>query len=508
VPARILLPLLFVLGVCAAVRAGVLMSAVARLDADEAVTGIMARRILEGDLFLYYAGQHYMGAGEQYLQAVSLALLPDSALTLRLPQLLLSVVTCGLVYVVGARVLRSHWLGLLAAGLYAVGPYFTVFFGVRAAGAVAFGTLVGLAGIWFASAFGERHGRDPWLAGGFGLACGLGFWLAWSSALLLLPAAVWIAGSARGRLLQLYPAAAAGFAVGALPVWVFATRYGYVPSPLEVPNPPTTIIERADTLVSAVLPMFVGLKLPNASPLADWFPANLLFAAVVAVFAVAVYRRRSGLAAALTLKQQGRRPIDLVLVAFLLLPLVWLASEFAWYTGEPRHLMPLSPLLAIGVAGCAGAGRRHARTVGAILLLTTAGLTALALHQVSGAGGGGAVIAGERIHTGCLARVVGALEGDRVSGVYADYWVAYPLQFVADERLSVAPFSSSRFGDLTAAVERDPNPAYVAPVGGQARVLAAKLENAGTHFERRNVCSYTVFTRMQPVIRPQALGVA
>src|SRR5690606_40587795 len=64
----------------------ILLSPIARLDADEAVTGIMAQRILDGDLPVFYAGQNYLGTIEQYLQAVVLAVAPDTAASLRAVQ--------------------------------------------------------------------------------------------------------------------------------------------------------------------------------------------------------------------------------------------------------------------------------------------------------------------------------------------------------------------------------------------------------------------------------------
>ena len=497
--------LLLVLIVCVGLRLRVLTSSIARLDSDEAVTGIMARRILDGDFFLYYAGQHYMGAAEQYLQAISLAVLPDSPFTLRLPQLLLSVATCGLVYVVGARLLRSHWLALLAAALYAVGPYFTVLFGVKAAGALAFGTLVGLAGIWVALALGENRRTDPWLAAAFGLALGLGFWAHWGSVLLLLPASIWIAGSARGRWLTLLPPACAGFGVGALPVWIFTVKNGFLPSPLEIQNPPSTLFERAEVLVSAVLPMFVGLKLHNAGPLAEWVPSGLLFALLVVGFGVAIYVRRRGVFATLRLAQGDRQPIDLLLVAFLVLPFLWIMSEFAWYGGEPRYVMPLAPLLSIGLAGLAGAASRYAILCGLALLLLVGGATTIALDHVRDSGGGGIVTADGRIYTECMNDVVETLKAEQVRSVYADYWVAYTLQFFAGDDLAVAPTYVSRFDDLTATVERDPSPAYVVAQGGAQR-LAAKLKAADARFIRRDACSLAIFAHLVPVVRPSAIG--
>ena len=59
------------------------------LNGDEAVTGIMVRRILAGtDNCIYFAGQPYNGSLEQYLQAGMYAIfpIPRNPFTLRLPE--------------------------------------------------------------------------------------------------------------------------------------------------------------------------------------------------------------------------------------------------------------------------------------------------------------------------------------------------------------------------------------------------------------------------------------
>ena len=132
---RLPLPALALAGVlllCAGVRFSILASKIARLDSDEAVTGLMARRILAGDdLYIYYAGQQYMGAPEQYLQAAVLAILPDTPFTLRIPEVVLSVATCFFVYLAGLRCFNSQPRALFAATLYASGPYFNLMFGSK-----------------------------------------------------------------------------------------------------------------------------------------------------------------------------------------------------------------------------------------------------------------------------------------------------------------------------------------------------------------------------------------
>ena len=86
---RSLVPALVALAVLvtAAARLAYLLSPVMQFNADEATTGIMVRRILDGHGYVFYAGQDYGGTLEQYLEAAVYAVfrLPPNELTLRLP---------------------------------------------------------------------------------------------------------------------------------------------------------------------------------------------------------------------------------------------------------------------------------------------------------------------------------------------------------------------------------------------------------------------------------------
>src|SRR2546430_7661129 len=82
-----------------AVRLAYLTSDRVNFNGDEAVTGIMVRRILHGKLYWFYPGQNYGGTLEGYLQALSYLVLrlPQNAVTLRLTQVALSMGTTALI---------------------------------------------------------------------------------------------------------------------------------------------------------------------------------------------------------------------------------------------------------------------------------------------------------------------------------------------------------------------------------------------------------------------------
>jgi hypothetical protein len=99
------------------------------------------------------------------------------------------------------------------------------------------------------------------------------------------------------------------------------------------------------------------------------------------------------------------------------------------------------------------------------------------------------------------------LAREGVRGVYADYWLAYPLQYLSGGRLVVAPLAYDRFPDGSARVAADPAAAFAAPVGPPADALQAALERRGSTFRRRDVGSVALFTGVSPRQTPASLGI-
>jgi hypothetical protein len=284
----------------AAVRIWVLSTHAGWLNADDAVTGLMARRIGHGELFTWFAGQDYMGAIEQYFQALTLLALPDSSFTLSIAPIALAAATGWLVFDVGRRCLRTTWQAAVAGVLYAVGPFFSLLWSTLSNGSYVTSELLAILGLALALRV-ERPGRHTRLmALAFGFVCGLALWANPQAAYLLLPAAIWFAGSVRGDLWRHLLPGAGGFVCGALPVIVWLARYGERPGVLGFNRPlqpASTASYRIDGLLQPVSAEFLGLKsAPGGQPLAHWFPASLVVAALIGALG-------AGLALAIVLGQ-------------------------------------------------------------------------------------------------------------------------------------------------------------------------------------------------------------
>ncbi len=499
-PAGPVLLLIAAVAIVLATRLIILTTNLGRFDGDEGVTGVMAQRILDGHFPIYFGVQSYMGALEQYLQAGALALLPDTYFTLRLVQVALVVVITILVYLLGTKVTDSRWGGGLAAVLYAVGPYYSAWKGVRSHGAYDAAIIFGLIAVLLALRLRRDNPRAAWIAAGIGLAAGLAIWQSYLSAFILIPGALWALGSARGSLRKLLPPAVGGFLIGVLPIIIFRIQNGLNPPSGTGTPPPTGFSDRVANLLSPVTGQFLG---PGWAPaeVARWFPAALFVMGAFALFGAALWTRRRGLWDLLTLRTASRSPVDIVLVGFALTPFLYGLSSYTWYTGEPRYLFSLYPFLAVGLAAAVFALTGWARLIAAVAM-TAASATLLALTMtVNISVAGPQLIAEGPVLPENLPAVADALEERGVKSVYADYWVSYPLQFVGNDRIRVTPYTNSHFPEIDRQTKGDPSPGIVAITGAGSDAVRAELTASGREFRQADVDGYTIFWDVNPARR-------
>lgn len=486
-----------------ALRVAFLSSTLLRLEGDEAVTGIMAQRILEGHHLAFFPGQGYMGSGEQYLQALVLWVLPDTPFTLRLVQLALGVVAGAGVYLLARQCLGSHLHALLATALFAAGPFYGVFWSVKSRLELS-GMLAGLAGLLLALSIRADDDRLRAKLFGLGLAVGVGFWANWQSAYLLLPAAWWVLGTLGRRAVRHVPVTLAGFLLGAAPSLLHALLSGSIEASGR--HPPSSLVERGKGLFRVTLPLFVGAN-DGAGPLPAWLTPARLTAAILGLLAVALFRHRHGLVDLVRLRSGRRQPLDLLLLAVLVAPALYVSSGAA-ASPSPAYLFPhyaVFPVLlaALLPAPTTPARRRVAPAMAAgMILLLLAQTATVARKQLKDGGGGGAFPTGERILTERLPPVIDFLVAAGTRSVFADYWLANPMQFLAGDRLVVTASAPYRFVSIAKEANCDPSPALIVPTGAAADALRAAITAAGSTARETHLEGLALFTGIEPGLRP------
>lgn len=477
-----LVTLLVVLGL--GLRAYVLASPLGSLDGDEAVSGLMARHVLDGELDRFFWGQVYGGTLEQLLTAGAFLLTGGSSvLVLKLVPVLLSAACAVVVWRIGLRLLGPEQ-ARLAGALMWVWPATFVWWSTKSRGFFWLGLLLGLLVLLLTLRVASGGSRRDWLL--LGLCAGLGWWETAQTVFFLAPALLWLCLRARRTLLRGLPFAAAGAVVGALP-WLQYNVVHPLASIRTLPPAPGgegTYGERLEAFFVRGLPMALGLKVPYTDV---WVVAETV--CIVLLVAAAVY--------AGGLLSQRPRHVELLLLIVVLLPFLYAAGPGARDVREGRYLLPLLPVAALLLVAWTRAGWQRLGLAAVLVGITVAALPAMELSVQPRE-------SSRRLPVD-MAGLVAAADGLGVRHAYADYWIAYRLTFESRERVVAVPFFVDRHPEYRAEVDAAPNPAWVYVLGSNdARSFELATQAAGVGVVRTDAGGYVIYQPQSP-LRPGQL---
>ncbi len=516
------LALLAILLVAALLRAWLIAGERVSFDSDEAVVGLMARHINQGQpVPTFYYGQAYMGSLDALLVAGGFAIGGESVTTMRAVQIALALLALLAAYALARAVAGSRRVALLALLLLAMPTPLGALYGTATLGGynelTSLGSLV-LLWSWQIAV----DGRDaPWRWAALGLAAGIGWWL--NAAIIISIAVAGLVGlrTLPRRPWRGYALCAAAFLLGSAPWWLYNLGhswasldfllggFGHVPG-----AEPVSQGEALVALIGLGLPALYGLRLPWEAGLA------LGAGALVAVIYVALVT--DSLAGGLArLRRVGtiehgpaRRWVWTVFGVFAV---VFLVSPFSDATG--RYLLPLWVPAAIGVALGVDRLRRAGRMVAAGVLV------ALLAAQA------GTVIRAAQTETGLTPQLVEALRvparydgplldflaAEGYAHGYAAYWTSFRLIFRSGETLildTALPYDEQGYRPVT-----DRYPPYRDQVESAARAMwitqnfpaldariAAELGAAGVSYRTRDFGPYRVYYDFSRRVSPRDFG--
>lgn len=387
-------------------------SALGAPDSDEAIVGLMVRHAIHGELTTFYWGQNY-GGTQEVLLAVPLFLIGGSGLlALRLIPMCLSAVTALLIWRIGRRTIGNREAAV-AAGLFWVWLPFDFVWLTREYDFYASDVLYCALIMLLALRVVERPDRIR--VGLFGLVLGLAFWQTAQIIPVALPVVAWTIWKRPSALRQIWLALPLA-ALGALPWIVWNAGHGW--ASVMARSSATQYAHSLRLFVSPLLPMSLGLRAPfSAQALIAPPLMYVAYAGLVLLFVYGWSRSRAGSSSILFF----------VAACF---PLVWaLSRRVSSQTSDPMYLVVLSPVLALLLAGLA---RSYVRALAVIALAGV--VCVVTLHRMD------ARLSEPGQHWpptvprdfGPLISTLGRLGLDRV---YADYWIAYRLDFDSRERI-------------------------------------------------------------------------
>ncbi len=391
------------------------------LDGDEAVWGLMARHVADGELTAFMWGQAYGGTLETVLAAPLLAAFPGSIVALRVVPIALTAVAAVLVWRVGRRTVGEP--AATAAGvLFWLWPAYAIWKSSRSHGFYGSGLVLALLVLLLVLRLYDRPTRRDAVL--LGLVVGVGLWQTAQLLPIALVAALWLIWR-RPATLRLAPLAVACAFAGFLPWVVSNVRHDWWS--FSFPPGAGTFASRLRGTVNGALPMAFGLRVPF----------DLAWVGGVAIGGVAMLALYAGLA--IIAVRTRKTPVSLLVVVAVVFPLIAATSTFTWIVDEPRYLYILSPVLVLLVAVVLTSWQRAAAAVAVAVALTVFGLVQMGDSPQFQARADGMFVPAD---FGPLEDELDRLGVDRV---FADYWVAYRLGFSTDERIIGAESPQERY---------------------------------------------------------------
>jgi 4-amino-4-deoxy-L-arabinose transferase-like glycosyltransferase len=479
------------------------------LDGDEAAEGIAAINILHGQLPIVESGGHYLGAVESYVMAPFIAIFGPTTFAIRFA---LSVVGAAYVltmYALGRHLFTRQSAALTMAAIAALFPFFEVAYGVRGrtygilALSVALCLLLAIRVAW-----STRRRWYEWAL--FGLAAGLGLWnhslLAMTLAIcaLMLGLHLWRAGIGAADLRGI-GIALIGAAIGFGP-WLgynVVTHLGSLAS-LQQASQHLPIRHAVRDVVGIAIPIFLG-----AEGIGDCgrstVPWQLADVALLAMIAATIWLRRRSVLALIQLRWTRLAPIDFVL---LVLPLSLLSVTVGPFNGascEPRYLMPAAiPMVAI--VALATVTRWRARSLAIAGTAAWIGMTAVtASSALADVGVFPFFDYPTRVD---FTRAIAGLEQERSGPMWANYWLARPLQYLSAERLPVGEYGGyAGFPSLQAVPRTAPRPSWVFVQTDPERLtFESACAARGITYDRVSLNGLILYDHLTGRITPEDLG--
>lgn len=500
--------LLMLICLGAALRLDLLVANRFVIDSDEAIVGLMAKHIAEGEAFpTFYYGQHYMGSLEAICVAVLFWVFGASTIALKLVPFCFSLILILVVYELAYQV-ANKLTARISALLCAIPPSALVIWSSMSRGGFIEIVVIGALSLLLLQNWLTANKISLKLVAATGFVLGVGWWVNNQILYFMLPVAVIMLGRIlwlyqtplSGRLLILSKVAVIGllsWLVGGAPYWIYNIKNDWASLGMFKPAEFSDIPDYFQGFYDIALPILLGGSRFWQGH--DIYPGSktiisLIYSLLLAVF---LFLRRKQLASLLLLRVDTKSCLEVFFILLLSCIAIFVSSSFGWLSQAPRYLLPMYVGIFIISGFTLASIFQRSRIVGAILL------SLILLSNLASSYWGGRTVPGEPIvfrgdrvskdHS----EIIKWLKDNKVSWVRTNYWIGYRLAFETNEEVkflvSQEP-NQTRIEDWpkqAAALEIDEMPLVMVP--SQARFIREALKILHFKFEEEVLSGYHVF---------------
>lgn len=494
-------------------------------NGDEAVVGLMARHINQGEWPVFFYGQAYMGSLDAFLVAGAFRLFGEQVFAIRLVQMVLYLGFLGSLWTL-VHNLTADWVAAAWAILLGVVPplvvdvYTTASLGGYGE-SLLLGNLILILGVDIL--FRGEEGKT-WKWAALGLAGGVAFWVLGIAGLYLLPIGLLGLFQFRKRLIPHYGVALLGFLLGATP-WL-AYNFSHGGAALQALGKfrglSVSFFERLVSLLVYNLPLYINFRAPWSLDL-GYFPYWLVLMSVVVYLGLLLSLFPSVLDRMKTLPWGWRTfsPVEKIFLVFGSVFLIIILGTNYGVDISGRYALPVYPFLLITLGKAIQRISNRNRWLAGLLVaaVLTANFFGIWLGASSEEKLTTQFTDASRWNNDYDQDLIDFLEEEGLRYGYSHYWVCYRLAFLSSETIIYSPrlpykedlsisSADQRIPDYDRLVSQSEEIAYITTNQPELEaILREEFSRADISWQEKQIGFYKIYYDFSaPVWLPQLVS--
>ncbi len=515
-----------------------ILSDIMPFNSDEAVVALMARHILQGAKPIFFYGQAYMGSLDAWIVALGFQIFGEHVWVIRGVQTILYLGIMVSTYFLGRLALGSKKVGLLAIYLLAIPNVIVTLYTTVSIGgygeAILIGNLNLIVGLLIVNRIHQEKSVEVWQWIFWGSLTGFGMWAFGISLVFSIPMGVfllfslWKMNPELSLFIKSWSTWRAvlyswfGFFIGAIPLWIYAIQNELGVMLRELAGS-AIAVEQSPWLQSSLqhfgrLILFGSTAVYGMRPSWEirWLGFPLMPLILIFWISVSIYslvRLRIG--------YSNRYGAALLLSTILVLGIGFTFTPFG-VDPSGRYFVPMIiPLSLFAAEMTARLAKKNSHwacgLIGLVLVYNFWGIYASVNWYPPGITTQFNPIT--QVDSRYLDELVCFLEAQGETRGYTNYWVAYPLAFLSEERLIFIPrlpyhedlrFTErdDRYAPYREIVESAGRIAYITthhPVLND--IIRETFTENNISWKENEIGDYLIFFHLSDTLRPDEFGI-